>query len=121
MIVISSRRDSTRAEIAGLSIAYLSPNHKMIDGCIRGKFFGAVLFSDITVAMIRISVMKRATSAVVNVFPEFGLPTITIRLGCGNGAAGFQSLTGTRSLLTRAANPISATRVRAWPGGGHDR
>jgi hypothetical protein len=83
---------STRAEIAGLSIAYLSPNHKMIDGCIRGKFFGAVLFSDITVAMIRISVMKRATSAVVNVFPEFGLPTITIRLGCGNGAAGFQSL-----------------------------
>jgi hypothetical protein len=119
MIVISSRSDSTRAEIAGLSIAYLSPNHKMIDGCIRGKFFGAVLFSDITVAMIRISVM--ATSAVVNVFPEFGLPTITIRLGCGNGAAGFQSLTGTRSLLTRAASPISATRVRAWPGGGHDR
>jgi hypothetical protein len=119
MIVISSRSDSTRAEIAGLSIAYLSPNHKMIDGCIRGKFFEAVLFSDITVAMIRISVM--ATSAVVNVFPEFGLPTITIRLGCGNGAAGFQSLTGTRSLLTRAASPISATRVRAWPGGGHDR
>jgi hypothetical protein len=92
MIVISSRSDSTRAEIAGLSIAYLSPNHKMIDGCMRGKFVGAVLFSDITIAIIRISVMKRATSAVVNVFPEFGLPTITITLGCRNGAAGFQSL-----------------------------
>ena len=44
MIVISSRSDSTRAEIAGLSIAYLSPNHRFTDGCIRGKFFGAVLF-----------------------------------------------------------------------------
>lgn len=65
------------AEIDALFIAYFLANDNVSEG-YNGTFLGMVLFSCITMAIIRINVMKMATSAFVNVFPEFGLPASTI-------------------------------------------